>query len=84
MCVALNRCYSCFIIQLMHAIFIAPAGEFSVRATATYSGNKITVSYNVSAVAMCTCQLDSATPEPCKRITCVRGNNTILLSIHFR
>ena len=84
MCVALNRCYSYFIIQLMYAIFIASAGVFSVRATATYSGNKITVSYDVSAAAVCTCQLDSGTPEPCKRITCVRSNNTILLSIHFR
>ena len=40
--------------------------EFSLSATATYSDTTITVTYEVSSAAMCTCQLDSMTPVPCK------------------
>ena len=42
------------------------ADEFGVVAMATYSGNSITVVYNVTDVATCTCQLDLGTPVPCK------------------
>ena len=50
---------------MLHIVYIA-GGGFSVIASATYSGNKITVSYEVSGADMCTCQLDSGSPEPCK------------------
>ena len=62
MCVALNRLLHSLCI--LHCLYIA--GGFSVRASATYSGDIITVSYEVSAAAMCTCQLDLWSPEPCK------------------
>ena len=40
--------------------------EFSVKASAIYSGDKITVTYDASAGAVCTCQLDSGSPVSCK------------------
>ena len=42
--------------------YLIAADEFTVVAMATYSGNRITVVYNVTDVATCTCQLDSGTP----------------------
>ena len=42
------------------------AEEFGVEASATYSGDTITVNYDVTAPATCTCQLDSGTPVACK------------------
>lgn len=42
------------------------ADEFGVVASATYSGDVITVFYNVTDPATCTCQLDSGTPVACK------------------
>ena len=57
--------------------------EFSLNATATYSGNTITVTYEVSSAAMCTCQLNQMAAVPCK--SCSQSNSTILLlSIYFR
>ena len=48
----------CYIIHI--------AGGFGVRASATYSGGKISVSYEAAGGAVCTCQLDSGSPESCK------------------
>ena len=42
----------------------------SVTASAIYSGDKIIVSYEASAGAMCTCQLDSGSPVSCKNYLC--------------
>ena len=63
-------------------VCIAAATVFSVTATATYSGTTITVTYDVSGPAMCTCQLNSMTPVACK--SCAHSSSTILISIHFR
>ena len=61
MCVALNG-VKLFII--LHIVYVASG--FSVTASAIYSGDKITVSYEASAGAVCTCQLDSGSPVSCK------------------
>jgi len=55
--------------------------EFSVQAFATYSGDKITVSFNTSDEANCVCQLDSGMQVMCK---CNRTEvvAVLLLSIH--
>ena len=42
----------------------------SVGASAIYSGDKIVVSYEAFAGAVCTCQLDSGSPVPCKNYLC--------------
>ena len=76
--------YLCVIcIKLLNNITVYIAATvFSVTATATYSGTTITVTYDVSRPAMCTCQLNSMTPVPCK--SCAHSSSTILISIHFR
>ena len=65
MCVALNglRNYVLHSI-ILHIVYVGSA--FSVTASAIYSGDKITVTYETSAGAMCTCQLDSGSPVSCK------------------
>ena len=72
------------LIKLLYniTVYIAAAG-FSLTATAIYSGSTITVTYDASGPAMCTCQLNSMAPVPCK--SCVHSNSTILLlSTYFR
>ena len=58
--------------KLFHSLlYVYIAGGFSIRANATYSGDKITVSLETSPGAMCTCQLDSGSPVPCKNYLCM-------------
>ena len=76
--------YLCVIcIKLLNNITVYIAATvFNVTANATYSGTTITVTYDVSGPATCTCQLNSMTPVPCKSYA--HSSSAILISIHFR
>ena len=67
-CVALNGVITTLFI-ILYIVYVGD--EFSVTASAIYSGDKITVTYDTSAGAVCTCQLDSGAPVPCKNYLCM-------------
>ena len=46
--------------------------EVNLDVTVTATGNKLTVTYDISETATCTCQLDSGTPVTCKVSSFVR------------
>ena len=68
MCVALNGVITT-LFTILHIVYVGSA--FSVTASAIYSGDKITVTYEAPAGAVCTCQLDSGSPVPCKNYLCM-------------